>query len=278
MSESAEDTEPPAAPPGAAPLHLLSFFERIAFRALRWLNGPAYRLGSFWQRLWLGPFIWLFISRRLRVVGAERLDALPPDAPFLLVANHRTFFDLFILAWVLVRHRGLRHRVSFPVRANFFYENPLGLLFCLIFSGGSMFPPFFRSPKKRAFNAYTVDLLVQRLREPRNMVGFHPEGTRSKGGDPYELLPAQPGAGKLLLDARPVAVPAFVSGLSNSLGGELWNNLRGKVPVVVVFGAPIDPSRWPEGSRLALQKRCSDELLERIRALQPEERAARAEA
>ena len=276
MPEPANETEAPDARPGPAPLQLLSWFERISFRLLRWLNGPAQKLSTIWQRMLMGPLLAIFICRRLRVVGAERLDRLPPDAPFLLVANHRTFFDLFILAWVLVRHRGLRHRVSFPVRANFFYENPLGLLFCLIFSGGSMFPPFFRSPKKRAFNAHSVELLLERLREPGNMVGFHPEGTRSKGGDPYGLLPAQPGAGKLVLDARPIVVPAFVTGLSDSLGHELWSNIRGTEPVIAVFGEPLDPSRWPEGSRLALQKRCSDDLLDRIRELQAEERAVRA--
>jgi 1-acyl-sn-glycerol-3-phosphate acyltransferase len=263
--------------PSAAPLHLLSPFERFSFRTLRWVNGAAYRLGLFWQVVWLFPFLWIFIGRRLVVRGAERLDALPKDAPFLLVANHRSFFDLFTLAWVLVGRRGMRYRISFPVRANFFYENPIGLLFCLFFSGGAMFPPFFRSPKKRAFNNHGVRILVERLREPRNFVGFHPEGRRSKLPDPYELLPAQPGAGKLVLDARPLVVPAFVSGLTNSLLGELWANLRGKRPVVAIFGAPITPEIWPQGSRLTLQKRVADELLERIRALQAEERAVRAE-
>ena len=264
--------------PTAAPLELLSFFERFSFRVLRWLSGPAHRLARAWQILWLRPFLWLFVGRRIVARGAERLQRLPRDRPILLVANHRTFFDLFVLAWILVGRFGLRARVSFPVRANFFYQNPLGLLFCLFFSGGSMFPPFFRDAKKRAFNTHAVQILVERLRQPGNLVGFHPEGTRSKGGDPYDLLPAQPGAGKLVLDARPTVLPAFVTGLSNSLGGELWANLLGRRPVVAVFGEPIPPERWAEGSRLALQKRCADELLEEIRKLQPEERATRAPA
>jgi 1-acyl-sn-glycerol-3-phosphate acyltransferase len=262
--------------PNRDPVELLSPFERFAFRTLRWLNGPAYKLGLFWQIFFLFPFLWIFMGRRLVVRGLERLDALPKDAPFLLVANHRTFFDLFVLGWILVARRRLRYRVSFPVRANFFYENPLGLFFCLFFSGGAMFPPIFRSPQKRAFNQFAVGLLVQRLREPRNMVGFHPEGTRGRTGDPYALLPAQPGGGKLVLDARPMVVPAFVTGLSNSLVTELLANLRKRKPVVAIFGEPIPPDGWPEGSRLALQKRVSDELLEKIRALQPEERAVRA--
>jgi hypothetical protein len=63
---------------------------------------------------------------------------------------------------------------------------------------------------------------------------------------------------------------------TTSLWTELVANLQGRRPIVAVFGEPIDPSAWPEGSRLALQKKVSDELLDRIRALQVEERAARA--
>ncbi len=260
----------------ADPVLLLSWFERLSFRLLRFWTGRCRRLALAYQSTFLFPFLWLFLGRRLVVRGAERLDRLPAGASFLLVANHRTFFDLFTLAWILVGKRGLRYRVSFPVRANFFYDSPLGLLFCLFFSGGSMFPPFFRSPLKRAFNQHGVDILCERLVEPRNMVGFHPEGTRSKEDDPYQLLPAQPGAGKLVLQARPYVVPAFVSGLSNSPWRELLDNARKRRPVIVVFGDPIAPDGWPEGSRLSLQKRVADELLERIRALQPEEKATRA--
>jgi 1-acyl-sn-glycerol-3-phosphate acyltransferase len=262
-------------PEATSPIALLSWFERFAFRVSAWLNDGGQRLAAFYQKRLLFPFLWIFIGRRLEVRGLERLAALEHAESFLLVANHRTFFDLFVLSWILVGRRGLRQRVSFPVRSNFFYENPLGLLISIVLSGGSMFPPIFRSPKKRAFNQYAVDLMSERLRQPGTMIGFHPEGTRSKGDDPYELLPAQPGAGKLVLEARPLVVPAFVTGLTNSLGREFLDNLRGRRKVVCVFGAPIDPAVWPEGNRLALQKRVSDELLDRIRALQPEERAAR---
>ena len=272
------ETEAELDTPRVAPLDLLSPFERLAFRVLRWLNGRGYPLARFWQIFGHFPFVSLFIGRRVVVSGAERLQQLPPGASFLLVSNHRTFFDLFTLAWVLIGKRGLRHHVNFPVRANFFYENPLGLLFCLFFSGGSMFPPIFRQPKKRAFNAYGVQLLVEQLKEPRSMIGFHPEGTRGKGPDPYQLLPAQPGAGKLVLEARPWVVPAFVTGLTNGMASELFANLRGKRPIHAVFGEPIDPAHWPQGSRAALQKQVADELLDRIRALQPEERAARGRA
>jgi len=267
-----------AAPADARPpLALLSWFERLAFRMARFTNGSAYRVMLAWQAFFLFPFLWLFLGRRLIVRGQERLASLPPDASFLLVANHRSFFDLFVLNWIFVGRRGLRHRVSFPVRSNFFYENPIGLFFNLFFSGGSMFPPIFRSAEKRAFNQHAVQIMLGRLREPRNMIGFHPEGTRGKGPDPYEMLRPQPGAGKLVLEARPLVVPAFVSGLSNSLWREMVSNFKKERPAVVIFGAPITPERWPEGSRLTLQLKVAEQLLDAIRALQPEEKALRIE-
>ena len=174
----------------------LNRVERIAFRVMRFLNqgggsGPAW----VWQRAVVTPLVGLLVRRRLEVHGLERLANVPEGAPILLVANHRTFFDLFILGWILITHPRLSRRVSFPVRSNFFYETPLGLLMGILFTGGSMFPPFFRSAEKKAMNRVSLQILLEKLRTPGQLVGFHPEGTRNKTDDPYALLPAQPGAG-----------------------------------------------------------------------------------
>src|SRR5256885_15731223 len=139
--------------------------------------------------------------------------------------------------------------------SNFFYETPLGLLMSALLTGGSMFPPFFRSAEKKAMNRYSLDLLLEKLRTPGEMVGFHPEGTRNKTGDPYTLLPAQPGAGELALKARPVVVPAFILGMTNSFGAELKASWRRKPAVIAVFGDPVQlPERAGE-TRLAHHKR-----------------------
>jgi 1-acyl-sn-glycerol-3-phosphate acyltransferase len=138
-----------------------------------------------------------------------------------------------------------------------------------------MFPPVFRRPESREFNRYSVALIEDMLRKPGQLIGFHPEGTRNKGPNPYELLKAQPGAGQLALRARPVVVPAFVTGLSNDVVGELRANLRRERPVIVVFGAPVDVSGWPAEMRMSQYKRCSDSLLASIAALMDEEKALR---
>jgi 1-acyl-sn-glycerol-3-phosphate acyltransferase len=266
--------------PAAPPFEALAPFERLAFRVMRWANvGSGAGPGARWQRWILEPIFALLIRRRLVIRGLERLESIPPDASILLVANHRTFFDLFVLGWILVRTWRKRWRTSFPVRANFFYENPLGLLICLLLSGGSMFPPFFRKPRSKGFNRYSLALVQGKLRSPRNLVGFHPEGTRNKGPDPYQLLPAQPGAGEVALKSRPVVVvPAFVTGLSNKLLREIAANLRGRDPIVAVFGEPIDLSAFPAETRLTHHKRCADLFCERISALMDEEKRTRAAA
>jgi 1-acyl-sn-glycerol-3-phosphate acyltransferase len=267
------NTVPPAMPDDV--LSLLRPFERFAFRLMRWLNVSA--AGALLQRIVLVPLVGLFFARRMQVRGLERLYALPRDASILLVANHRSFFDLWVLAWLLQRDPRLRRHLGSPVRANFYYENPLGLLICVLLSGGSMFPPFFRSAEKMPVNKLSLRLLIERLATPGQLVGFHPEGTRNKASDPYALLPAHPGAGELALKARPVIIPAFVNGLSNSLLGELWANVLKRRPITAVFGAPVDVSDFPAETRLSHHKRCADRLNQHIAALGEEEKLLRAQ-
>jgi 1-acyl-sn-glycerol-3-phosphate acyltransferase len=251
----------------------LSRFERFAFRTMRWLN--SWRPAFLWQRYVLIPFVALFVSRRLEVRGLDRVPR-DPQARILLVANHRTFFDLFVLGFILWQRAGLKQRLNFPVRANFFYEGPLGLLTCMSMSGGSMFPPFFRATEKKVFNKYSLGVLIDMLKKPGQLIGFHPEGTRSKTDDPYTLLPAQPGAGELAIKAQPVVVPAFITGLSNSVWKELRAGLFGGRTVVAVFGEPIALPEVPAETRLTHHKRCADMFTERIAALAEEEKPLRA--
>ena len=111
------------------------------------------------------------------VYGVERLPKLKPTQSFLLVCNHRSFFDLYVVIGELVR-RGLPQRIIFPVRANFFYTNPLGLFVNGVMSFFAMYPPIYRETKKAALNVASLDELTWLLRRGGFFAGLHPEGTR----------------------------------------------------------------------------------------------------
>jgi 1-acyl-sn-glycerol-3-phosphate acyltransferase len=233
--------------PTAEEWAVLSPFERSAFRLTRRMNRGGWK--RFWtlcQRTLGAGWIHLSTYNLMRVSGLEHVEAVSHERPLLLVANHRSFFDMYVVSTVLFRHTRWRKQLFFPVRGRFFYDTPWGLLVNLLMGWWSMFPPFFaggENPKvdKREFDRVSVRLLASLAREGAgNVIGFHPEGTRNKGADPYSYLRPQPGVGKLIKDARPQVVPVFVAGLGNDLQKQVLGNWRGGEPVRVCFGPALD--------------------------------------
>jgi 1-acyl-sn-glycerol-3-phosphate acyltransferase len=142
-----------------------------------------------------------------------------------------------------------------------------------------MFPPIMRDGSKRAFNMWAIDRCVQELRTPGTIVGIHPEGTRNKGDDPYSYLPAQPGAGKVALEANDIpTIPIFVTGMGNSLPREFARNWRPgeKRPIDVYFGDPIDfTDLLPKKHKTTTAKKAAERCVSAIAALGREQRAYR---
>ena len=259
------------------PLELLSPFERVSFSAMDFLHRRALPLTEKWLRTVSAGWMTLGSRHMMVPIGLERLRGLTFDDGVLLVSNHRSFFDLYMLALLLHRHTPLRQPVLCPVRADFFYKRLDGVLVNLLVGGGRMFPPFFREQSKQDFNKWALQRVVDELKKGRVLVGFHPEGTRNKNEDPYTPLPAQPGVGKLVMETWPIVVPAFIHGLTNDIVADLTGNFTRTKRVVAVFGEPIDLSPFKKwGNRLASHKRVADALLKRIYELGEEERAWRA--
>lgn len=223
----------------------LPWFTRFQIRLVRstFRPGPLNRVLRFFQRT-IGQS-WIHYSTRhlRRIVGEEYLPPLGEEGSVLVVANHRSFFDLYVITSELVR-RGLRKRIVFPVRANFFYTNPLGFVVNFWMSFLSMYPPIFRERKLAALNLTSLDELGRLLEEGGVFAGLHPEGTRNTGADPYSLLPAQPGVGRVIYSARnTLIVPVFVSGLGNDVVAQIRGNFTRKGErIYVVFGPPVDVS------------------------------------
>ena len=212
------------------------------------------------------------------VHGVERLPPLELSQSFILIANHRSFFDLYVVFGDLV-HRGLKHRIVFPVRSKFFYDNPLGLLVNGIMSFFAMYPPLFRERKKAFLNPLALEELAFLLRRGGMFAGIHPEGTRKRDDDPYTFLPAQRGVGKVIQDARVPVIPVFINGLINDLPKQVWSNFdRTGRDIFVVFGKPVefgdllDQAKSPK-----VHQAISDRVMLAVAELGQEERALRAE-
>lgn len=260
---------------------VLSPFERFAFRLTRRMNTGRWKeFWTFCQRHLGSLWIHLATYNLMRVYGIEHVEHVSHERPLLLVANHRSFFDMYVVSAVLFRRTRAPVRLFFPVRGRFFYDSPAGLLVNLLMGWWSMFPPFFASAErpqieKRAFDKYSLRLLAALCREGRgHVVGFHPEGTRNKSDDPYSFLRAQPGVGKLIREASPQVIPVFIAGLGNDLPRQVLGNWRGGEPVRIHFGPPIDFAAFNDrGESVRVYKETADYVLTKIAELGEQDRS-----
>lgn len=282
MSDNSLTTEPDADgqkisrmfSPSVEEISVLAPMEKIGFQLTRKMNQGAWkRFWTFCQRH-IGS-LWIKIStyNLMRVSGLENFEQTDPNRPILLVANHRSFFDMYVVSTTLFRNTDRKFNLYFPVRGKFFYDSPVGWFVNLVMGWFSMYPPFFREAKeaqKRDFDKFSLRELVRICSEPKsNIIGFHPEGKRNlNDADPYELLPAQPGVGAVIMKAKPQIVPVFIAGLGNNLPKQVLGNWTGGEKVRVRFGAPVDLSQFYEKSdRLRTHKEISDFLMSEIAKL-----------
>src|SRR5688572_14920668 len=195
----------PAAPlrPEPEEISVLDASERIGFRLAHRMNLGAWkRFMTFCQRHIGSLWIYLATYNLMEVYGIENVANSSVDKPLVLVANHRSFFDMYTVSSVILRRTDRPITLFFPVRGKFFYDNPVGWVVNFIMGWFSMYPPFFREDRearKREFDKYSMRRLVDLCTRGRgNIIGFHPEGRRNLTGGPYDLLPAQPGIGKVI--------------------------------------------------------------------------------
>ena len=87
-------------------------------------------------------------------------------------------------------------------------------------------------------------------------------------GGPYDMLPAQPGIGKVIYSAHPQVIPVFIAGLGNDLPKQILGNWRGGPKIRIWFGEKIDLTPFYEkGDRLRTHKEISDFLMTKIAEL-----------
>lgn len=261
----------------------LARFERAAIWLAERANGT--RSGKWLQSSYLKniamKWVRIVLGQRMLIEGLEELRDFEPERGVLLVSNHRSFFDQYA-ALMAVFTYGARwgRNLNFPVRSEFFYDRPTGLFLNYLFAGGAMYPPIYRDSTRQALNTQSLERIVELLATPGNLVGVHPEGTRGKGESPYELLPAQPGVGKMALLGRPVVIPLFLNGVSNDVVADFRlnfdPNFRRDHPLIAVYGKPIDyTDLLAEKPRPTLYKKAADRFMSEVARLGARERVLR---
>lgn len=265
--------------PTADEISVLEPLEKTGFKLTHRMNEGAWK--TFWtfcQRHIGSLWIKICTYNLMNVFGIENVQNADIERPLLLVANHRSFFDMYTVSSVIFRQTTRPIKLFFPVRAKFFYDSPLGWFVNLVMGWWAMYPPFFREDRevrKREFDKFSVRRLVQLASEGKgHIIGFHPEGKRNLSDNPYELLPAQPGIGKVIYAARPQVIPVFIAGLGNDLPKQVLGNWTGGEQVRIWFGERVDLAEFYEKSdRLRTHKEIADFLMTKIGELAEKDRA-----
>src|SRR5262245_42078556 len=117
-------------------------------------------------------YVWVraVIANRVFADGLDELMDLRPETGVMLVSNHRSFFDQYIM--LLACYMGPVHwakALYFPVRSNFFYDQPLGLFVNAAVAGGAMYPPIYRQSERSALNDGALDKMDEIMRKPGNV-------------------------------------------------------------------------------------------------------------
>ncbi len=167
--------------------------------------------------------LWVYFRAgfRLEVQGREHL---PADGPFVLAANHVSYFDPPALAAACPR--GLR----FMARADLFTHPLLGA-----FMWGVGVIPLQRGEG----DVSALREAVRRLNHGE-VVAIFPEGGRQCSG---QLGQARRGVGLLAMTARTPVVPALIQGTFQALPPDArWPS---KAKIRVAFGKPIPYTNAP---------------------------------
>jgi 1-acyl-sn-glycerol-3-phosphate acyltransferase len=173
------------------------------------------------QRGLLKPLVWRLT--RVSVHGTDDLAQL--QAPFIVVANHSSHLDAPLIIGALPR-RHARYLAAGAAADYFFDVRWRKWLTTLFFNAFAIErnAEGKRTGSSRALLDRGVPLLI------------FPEGGRSKTG---RMGRFKPGAAALSISAGVPCVPTAIVGASEAMPRGVGWPKRGRLPVAVVFGAPV---------------------------------------
>lgn len=222
----------------------------------------------------------LVLGNMLRDHHFDRLAKADWSRGVLICANHRSYVDNFAIATRAMRHMPKDVRIVAPARTEGIFDRSYGLLLNFVLAGMNIYPPVVRSRRGVRWGQRVVHVVTALLQRGSVLVFIHPEGGRNKGSDPYRLLPARPGLGKMIHQSRAQVFPVFLHGFPRAPGKFIRANYRrgrrANPLVHAVMGEPLDFSAErgrPASPRLFSE--IAERVNEAIRAAAEEERRLR---
>ena len=188
------------------------------------------------------------LVRILCKVDIDRIDRLPLDGPFILLANHVNFLEAPVL------HCRLRPRKLIGLAKAEAWENPLL---------GWLFDRWEAIPIRRGEADIAALRRALDVLEGGGILAVAPEGTRSRTG---RLQRGKPGVVTLALRSRAPLVPVVFYG-----GEAIGHNVRRlrRTPFHILVGEPFFVEIGGERLTRDLRQRIADEILYRMAALLP---------
>lgn len=218
VAESSEATTP------IPPDEFLEHPERVLSENQRSLLRPLGPISSRVSRILFS--LNRSLMRSLFRLKAEGLEYVSERSQFVLIPNHCSYLDPFLIAAAL-DDRYL-HQTYWGGWVGVAFRTPLQRLTSRL---AGVIPI---DPKKGVFSSLAFGAAV--LKNKKNLVWF-PEGERSVNG---KLQPFKPGIG-LLLEHFPVpAIPLIIQGSYEALPVGRWLP-RLRAPITLCFSAPLDP-------------------------------------
>ncbi len=134
---------------------------------------------------------------RLRIVGREKI---PPEGPFVLVANHSSHLDAAVISAIM---RPTQWYHAYAVAAqDYFFRSFFKALTAVILTNAMPFD-------RKRDSEKSLELCAEVLQVSREVIIMFPEGTRSLDGS---IQMFRTGVGQLVAGTEISVIPAYIHG------------------------------------------------------------------